>query len=145
MKLHYFPSPAEANTLSTDALREAFHIGSLFRPGEVSAHYTDLDRMIVGAALPTTAALALPSAKETGTSFFLERREIGILNVGTAGTVKVGSQSYELSTLDCLYIGLGEKEVTFEPSGLRPASNFISSAPRRMRSTPTLSSPRGRM
>jgi len=124
MKLHYFPSPEETNTLSTDELRSRFMISGLFRPGEVTAHYTDLDRMIVGAALPTTAPLALPSAKETGTAFFLERREIGILNLGTAGTVSVGGTKHELGNLDCLYIGLGEKDVLFE-AGATPGAQFF--------------------
>ena len=88
MKLHYFPTPAATNTLSTEQLRDTFLIGGLFQPGAVTAHYTDLDRMIVGAAVPTTAPLGLPSDKELGTSFFLERREIGILNVGAPGKVK---------------------------------------------------------
>ena len=90
MKLHYFSTPAATNTLSTEQLRETFLIGGLFRPGEVIAHYTDLDRMICGAAVPTGAPLGLPTDKELGTSFFLERREIGILNVGSgAGVVRV--------------------------------------------------------
>ncbi|PTX92723.1 5-dehydro-4-deoxy-D-glucuronate isomerase [Opitutus sp. ER46] len=114
MKLHYFPSPEATNTLSTDELRERFMINGLMQPGAVTAHYTDLDRMIVGAAVPTTSALPLPNAKETGTSYFLERREIGILNIGAPGTVRVGNTAYELANLDCLYIGLGEKNVTFE-------------------------------
>src|SRR4051812_5404725 len=115
MKLHYFPTPEQTNTLSTDELRNRFLIGGLFQPGAVTAHYTDLDRMIVGAAVPTSGPLSLPSAKETGTSFFLERREIGILNVGSgAGKVRVGGTAYDLGSLDCLYIGLGEKDVSFE-------------------------------
>src|SRR3954462_394255 len=113
MKLHYCLAPDAANTLSTEELRDRFMISGLFQPGAVTAHYTDLDRMIVGAAMPTTAPLALPSAKETGTSFFLERREIGILNLGAAGKIRVGSTSYELGNLDCLYVGLGEKDVVF--------------------------------
>jgi 4-deoxy-L-threo-5-hexosulose-uronate ketol-isomerase len=133
MKIHYFPSPAETNTLSTEALREAFHIGGLFRPGEVSAHYTDLDRMIVGAALPTTGALSLPSAKETGTAFFLERREIGILNLGAPGAVKVGGETFELGAFDCLYIGLGEKEVSFEPGKSGQPQYYFISTPAHMK------------
>jgi len=129
MKLHYFPSPAETNTLGTEALREQFMIPGLFQPGEINAHYTDLDRMIVGAAVPAAAPLALPSAKETGTSFFLERREIGILNVGAPGVVKVGVQSYELNTLDCLYIGLGERDVTFSNGGKGQAQFYFVSTP----------------
>jgi 4-deoxy-L-threo-5-hexosulose-uronate ketol-isomerase len=130
MKLHYFPSPEETNTLSTEQLRERFLVGGLFQPGAVTAHYTDLDRMIVGAAVPTTAPLALPSAKETGTSFFLERREIGILNVGAgAGKVRVGGTTHDLGQLDCLYIGLGEKDVAFENGSSGQAQFYFISTP----------------
>ena len=129
MQLHYFPSPEESNTLSTDELRSRFMISGLFRPGEVTGHYTDLDRMIVGAALPTTAPLGLPHAKETGTSFFLERREIGILNLGAAGTVTVGGTPCEVGPLDCLYIGLGEKEVSFTSHDGGAAQFFFISTP----------------
>lgn len=127
MQLHYSPSPAAANTLSTTQLRDAFLISGLFRPGEVVAHYTDLDRMVVGAAVPTGTPLELPIEKELGTRFFLERREIGILNVGAPGTVRVGSQRHQLGALDCLYIGLGEPDVAFEngPEG-QAAFYFIS-------------------
>ena len=129
MQLHYSPSPEQTNTLSTDALRSRFLISGLFQPGAVVAHYTDLDRMIVGAAVPTTAPLGLPHAKETGTAFFLERREIGILNIGRApGVVRVGGTAFTLAPLDCLYVGLGEKDVTFEPApdGAPPQFYFIS-------------------
>jgi 4-deoxy-L-threo-5-hexosulose-uronate ketol-isomerase len=129
MKLHYFPSPAETNTLSTEKLRDYFLIGGLFQPGQITAHYTDLDRMITGAALPTTAPLSLPSAKETGTAFFLERREIGILNLGAPGVVNAGGVKYELGNLDCLYIGLGEKDVTFENGTAGQAQFYFVSTP----------------
>lgn len=129
MKIHYFPSAEETNRLPTEELRDRFLIGSLFQAGQVTAHYTDLDRMIVGTAVPAGAALALPSAKETGTSFFLERREIGILNIGAAGVVKVGGQAYELGNLDCLYIGLGEREVSFENGSAGQAAFFFVSTP----------------
>lgn len=133
MQLHYFPTPEATNTLSTDELRSRFLIGGLFQPGTATAHYTDLDRMIVGAAVPTTAPLALPHAKETGTAFFLERREIGILNVGaTPGTVRVGATPHELGPLDCLYLGRGERDVTFEcssPSAAASPQFFFISTP----------------
>jgi 4-deoxy-L-threo-5-hexosulose-uronate ketol-isomerase len=129
MKLHYFPSPAETNILSTEKLRDHFLIGGLFQPGQTTAHYTDLDRMITGAALPTTAPLSLPGAKETGTNFFLERREIGILNIGAPGVVNAGGVKYELGTLDCLYIGLGEKDVTFENGTAGQAQFYFVSTP----------------
>jgi 4-deoxy-L-threo-5-hexosulose-uronate ketol-isomerase len=129
MKLHYFPTPEAANTLSTEQLRERFLIGGLFQPGAVTAHYTDLDRMIVGAAVPTTSPLSLPTDKELGTSFFLERREIGILNLGAPGTVQVGATSYSLASLDCLYIGLGEKDVTFANGPAGQAQFYFISTP----------------
>jgi 4-deoxy-L-threo-5-hexosulose-uronate ketol-isomerase len=113
MQLHYLPTPEATNTLSTEELRSRFLIGALFQPGAITAHYTDLDRMIIGAAVPSNGSLALPSAKETGTSYFLERREIGILNLGTEGHVRVGSTTHALGHLDCLYIGQGEKDVLF--------------------------------
>ena len=130
MKLHYFPTPAATNTLSTEQLRETFHIGGLFQPGAVIAHYTDLDRMIVGAAVPTSAPLGLPNDKEIGTSFFLERREVGILNVGAGpGIVRVGGVAHTLATLDCLYIGLGEKDVTLENGTAGQAQFYFISTP----------------
>ncbi len=129
MKLHYFPTPAQANVMGTDELRAHFHIGDLFQPGKATAHYTDLDRMIVGAALPTTAPLTLPHATELGTSFFLERREIGILNVGAPGTVTVAGKKYELGALDCIYIGLGEKDVSFENGSSGQAAFYFISTP----------------
>jgi 4-deoxy-L-threo-5-hexosulose-uronate ketol-isomerase len=129
MKLHYFPSPAATNTLGTEELRAQFLVTELFQPGQITAHYTDLDRMIVGAAMPTSAPLGLPSAKETGTSFFLERREIGVLNIGGPGVVRVGGAQHALAPLDCLYLGLGEREVAFENGSAGQAEFYFISTP----------------
>jgi len=123
MKLHYSPSPAETNVLGTEKLREAFLIGQLFQPGQVTAHYTDLDRMIVGAAIPTATPLALPNFRETGTEFFLERREIGIMNLGEPGAIRVGGTRYDVGSLECLYVGKDEREVVFE-NGLKGQAQF---------------------
>ena len=141
MKLHYFPSAAETNVLGTDQLRESFLIGGLFQPGQLTAHYTDLDRMIVGAAVPTTAPLALPNAKgETGTDFFLERREIGILNIGAPGAVRVGAERHAMAALDCLYVGKGEKDVTFENGPAGQAQFYFISTPAHAKHPTTLAS-----
>ncbi|MGH7943522.1 MAG: 5-dehydro-4-deoxy-D-glucuronate isomerase [Opitutaceae bacterium] len=129
MKLHYFPSPHAANTASTDDLRAHFLISDLFQPGALTAHYTDLDRMIVGAAVPDGDSLALPDSKVTGTSYFLERREMGILNVGTEGLVRVGGTPYTLGHLDCLYVGQGEKAVLFVKGGVGQAQFLFISTP----------------
>lgn len=129
MKLHYFPTAEATNTLSTEKLRETFLIGGLFQPGAATAHYTDLDRMIIGGIVPTNAPLSLPHAKELGTGFFLERREIGILNLGGPGTVAVSGTKHELAPLDCLYIGLGEKDVTFQNGANGQAQFYFVSTP----------------
>ncbi len=130
MQLHYSPSPQETARLNTDELRAAFLIAGLFRPGEVTAHYTDLDRMIVGAACPRAGApLVLPADKATGTAFFLERREVGILNLGAAGAVVVGGVRWELGPLDCLYVGRGEREVSFESGAGGEAQFYFVSTP----------------
>jgi 4-deoxy-L-threo-5-hexosulose-uronate ketol-isomerase len=129
MKLHYFPSPAETNTLSTEKLRENFLIGDLFRAGEIVAHYTDLDRMVVGSAVPTDAPLALPGYRELGTDFFLERRELGIINLGAAGTVRVDGAAHSLGARDCLYVGRGAREVVFENGGAGQAAFYFVSTP----------------
>jgi 4-deoxy-L-threo-5-hexosulose-uronate ketol-isomerase len=83
--------------------------------------------MIVGAAVPLDQPLPLPGAKETGTAFFLERREIGILNLGAPGTVRVGGTRHALGHLDCLYVGRGEPDVAFasDPGG-RAEFYFVS-------------------
>lgn len=132
MNLHYSPSPAEANVLGTEKLREAFLIGKLFQPGKVIAHYTDLDRMITGGAMPGSASLALPGSKTTGTEFFLERREIGIVNVGAPGAVRVGATTHAMNSLDCLYIGKGERDVSFENGPTGQAQFYFISTPAHM-------------
>ena len=138
MKLHYFPSPAETNTLGTEQLREKFLIGALFQSGQITAHYTDLDRMIVGGAQPAGELLTLPSYKETGTGFFLERREMGVINLGAPGVVRVGDESHALGPRDCLYIGLGEREVSFENGGDAAAQFLFVSTPAHARHPTTL-------
>lgn len=129
MQHHYFPTPEATNTLPTDELRARFLLGGLFRPGEITAHYTDLDRMIVGAALPDNEPLTLPASKATGTAFFLERREIGILNLGAPGLVRVGGKAHDVGHLDCLYIGPGEKDVLFINGGGGRTEFFFVSTP----------------
>ncbi|MGH7996090.1 MAG: 5-dehydro-4-deoxy-D-glucuronate isomerase [Opitutaceae bacterium] len=129
MNLHYSPSPAETNRMGTVALREAFLIGGLFQAGALTAHYTDLDRMIVGGAVPAGGSLDLPQARETGTGYFLERREIGILNLGGPGAVRVGGERHELGHLDGLYVGRGEREVAFESAAGGQAQFYFVSTP----------------
>lgn len=129
MQFHYLPTPEAANTLPTEELRSRFLVSGLFQPGQITARYTDLDRMIAGVAMPAETSLELPAARETGTDFFLERREMGILNLGESGLIRVGRTTFEMDHLDCLYIGRGEPEVLFVNGAKGRAQFYFVSAP----------------
>lgn len=132
MNLHHSPSPTETKVLGTQQLRDAFLIGELFQPGKITAHYTDLDRMITGGAMPGGSPLSLPDSKTTGTEFFLERREIGIVNVGAPGAIRVGGTRHAMNSLDCLYVGKGERDIQFENGTAGQAQFYFISTPAHM-------------
>ena len=122
--------PRETAALDTSGLREHFLIESLFVPGEICLTYTHYDRMIVGGVQPTGAPLSLPCPESLKAGYFLERRELGILNVGGAGQVRVGNASYELGSQDCLYVGMGAADVRFSShDAATPAKFYLLSAP----------------
>ena len=122
--------PRETATLNTAGIREHFLIENIFTPGEIELTYTHYDRMIVGGAQPTGAALALPCPESLKANFFLERRELGALNVGGAGTIVVDGTTYELGNQDCLYVGMGARDVQFASAdAANPAKFYLLSAP----------------
>jgi 4-deoxy-L-threo-5-hexosulose-uronate ketol-isomerase len=122
--------PRETATLNTSGIREHFLIENIFSAGAIELTYTHYDRMIVGGAQPTGAALTLPCPESLKANFFLERRELGALNVGGAGTISVDGVVYELANQDCLYVGMGAKEVTFASAyAAQPAKFYLLSAP----------------
>ena len=122
--------PRETATLDTTGLREHFLIESLFVAGEILLTYTHYDRMIVGGAQPAGSALALPCPESLKATSFLERRELGVLNVGGAGQVRVGTEVYELGNQDCLYVGRGAGQVEFlSHDAAQPARFYLLSAP----------------
>ncbi|MDP3071868.1 MAG: 5-dehydro-4-deoxy-D-glucuronate isomerase [Opitutaceae bacterium] len=129
MQFHHLPTPEATNTLSTEELRARFLLTGLFQPGAVTTRCTDLDRMIAGGAVPAETALELPASREMGTEFFLERREIGILNVGGKGFVRAGGILHEMDHLDCLYVGRGERDVQFSQGAEGRAQFYFVSAP----------------
>ena len=109
--------PATAKTLDTDQLRDHFHVGGLFAEGEINLVYTHYDRLILGSAVPAGGTLVLDQVKEAGTASILDRREMGVLNIGEAGSVTVGGTTYEVGTGEVLYIGMGSGPVTFSGNG----------------------------
>jgi len=131
MEMRYPVHSEQVKTFSTDQLRAEFLIPTLFTPDAVQMVYSHIDRVIVGGAAPKQQTLVLTAdAKEIGASFFLERRELGIVNVGGDGTVTADGKSYPMTKLDGLYIGMGTREVTFtSASPDKPAHFYFVSAP----------------
>jgi 4-deoxy-L-threo-5-hexosulose-uronate ketol-isomerase len=124
------PRPQDALRMNTQELRDTFQITNLFVPGEIVGHFTDLDRLVVGGATPTTKPVELPNHKETGRAFFLERREMGIINVGGAGKIVADEKTFSLEKLDCAYLPMGTKSVKFESADAKnPAKFYFLSCP----------------
>jgi len=115
--------------MSTRELRETFLIEEIFKPGQITGTFTDLDRLVAGGAMPLKP-LALPNHKETGTAFFLERRELGAINVGGAGKIIAEGKTFALDKLDCAYLPKGTKSVSFESTDPQnPAKFYFLSCP----------------
>jgi len=121
--------PNEFKSYSTDRIRQEFLIQDMFVPGKIKLVYSFYDRMIAGGVCPHQP-LALEPHKELGTDYFLERREMGIINVGSPGTVTTDGQEFVLNRTDGLYIGKGVKEVVFSSAdNAQPAHFYVLSAP----------------
>ena len=124
---------AHAKQLDTAGLREQFLIEEMFQAGQINLTYSHIDRIIVGGAVPTTEALTLEGGKEIGVDFFLERRELGAINIGEPGLVIVDGETYEIGTREAIYVGKGAKDVKFESvSAEKPARFYVNSAPAHM-------------
>lgn len=113
-EIRYASNPVDAKSYDTARLRQDFLIETLFAKDEVHMVYSMYDRMIVGGAMPVDECLPLEAIDPLKAPHFLTRREIGIFNVGHGtGIVRVGGQSYELAYKEALYLGAGDREVTF--------------------------------
>ncbi len=110
--------------MTSEELRETFLLEGMFTPGSFELAYVDLDRTVIGSAVPTTAPLDLETQPELRAEYFLERRELGVLNVGGAGSVAVDGTVYDLDKLDCLYVGRGSKSVSFSSKSAAAPANF---------------------
>lgn len=114
MKLYQMADPVRYKRMTTEELRETFLIDDLFTPGKLEIVYTDLDRAVIGSAVPQATPLTLGTEPELRATYFTERRELGVLNVGGKGSVEVEGKTYELDRLDCLYVGRGNPSVIFK-------------------------------
>ena len=125
VKTIYAMDPESVKSLDTQGLRDRFLSEGLFQAGEIRLTYTHYDRMIVGGAVPADSPLTLDHVAECGTPTILERREMGIVNIGEEGAVAAGGIDYALNHGDVLYLPKGSGPVTFSGKG----RFYITSAP----------------
>lgn len=121
-----------AKTLDTQGLRDQFLIEELFVKNELKLVYSHIDRIIIGGALPVEEPVTVPAtlAKQTGTDYFLERRELGTINIGGPGVVTVDGTRYDVGTHEALYVGKESRDVQFESENpANPATFYLSCAP----------------
>ena len=130
MKVLHSVHPHDFKTYPTALVRERFLIDKQVQADQVNCTYTHYDRMIVGFANPTNKTLELPNYPNLRADYFLERREIGIINVAGDGTITADGNVYELKKMDCLYIGKGTKSIIFSSNDASaPAVFYLLSAP----------------
>jgi 4-deoxy-L-threo-5-hexosulose-uronate ketol-isomerase len=129
MDLHRTASFSETETLTTKQLRKHFMLSDLFRPGESTLVYTDLDRGVVGGICPDREPIRLNASKQLKAAYFFERREAGVLNIGDVpAIINVDGEAFTLMPEECLYIGQGSESVTFaaDDSDARATLYFVS-------------------
>lgn len=130
MEIRFQRSAEEMSEMNTQQQRDNFLIQNLMVPGSLKLTYTHYDRMIVGGVVPAATAVTLSNEDELKANFFLERREMGIINVGGKGTVIADGVDYEIEKLECVYLGKGTKDVSFSCSNAdAPAMFYLLSVP----------------
>ncbi|HEX9825402.1 MAG TPA: 5-dehydro-4-deoxy-D-glucuronate isomerase [Flavobacteriaceae bacterium] len=125
----YASNPEDAGKYVTNELRERFLIENLFQRNQIELTYSMYDRFIVGGVMPVDKSLKLETIPYLKSENFLDRRELGIVNVGGSGTVTVDGVKYELQKKEALYIGMGCKDVIFSSHKGEQALFYINSAP----------------
>jgi len=130
MDIRYAIHPDHMKRLDTNEIRKHFLMDRLFEKDKMNMVYSHIDRVIVGGVCPADNELQLKVTKELGVDFFLQRREMGIINIGSKGVVFVDGKEYILEKKECLYIGMGPKEVSFKSSDRNnPAKFYFNSTP----------------
>lgn len=130
MNFRFAVSQNEAKHFNTEQLREHFLIEQLMQDDLVQLTYTHYDRVIIGGAKPVNKTLILPNHPELRADFFLERREIGIINIGGSGKVLADGKEFSVNKLDCVYLGKGTRDVKFKSVSKKdPAVFYLLSSP----------------
>ena len=130
MEIRHSIHPDHAKHFTSDDLIKNFLVKSVFKKDEINLIYSHIDRIIVGGINPVEKELELKVGKEIGVNYFLERREMGIINIAGSSVIKANGEKYILDNKDALYIGMGTKEVSFSSIDKKnPAKFYINSAP----------------
>ena len=130
MEVRQASNAKDVKHYTTERLREEFHIANLFTKDNVRMVYSHIDRIITAGLMPVYQTLKLEAGKELAADYFLQRREMGCINIGGKGIITVDGKEYEMNPRDGMYIGMGNKEITFKSCDVNvPAKFYVSSCP----------------
>ena len=130
MRNRYANNPKDSKRYDTEELRENYLVEDIFKADQIELVYSHVDRIIFGGIKPVYKELKLEAGKEMGVDYFLERRELGIINIGGKAIVTIDGTEYELKEKDGLYVGKGNKEVSFKSvNPEEPAKLYVNSVP----------------
>ena len=130
MEVRQAANAKDVKFYTTERLREEFHIANLFTIDNIRMVYSHIDRIITAGLMPVHQTLVLEAGKELAANYFLERREMGCINIGGKGIITVDGTEYELNPRDGIYIGMGNKDITFKSVDINdPAKFYMSSCP----------------
>ena len=130
MRTRYANNPRDSKRYDTEELRENYLVEDIFKDDQIELVYSHVDRIIFGGIKPVYKELKLEAGKEMGVDYFLERRELGIINIGGKAVVTIDGTEYELKEKDGLYVGKGNKEVSFKSvNSEEPAKLYVNSVP----------------
>ncbi len=130
MELRTACSPRDEKYYDTKRLREEFLIDDLFKTDDIKLVYSHIDRIITGSAVPVNKELKLTAGDELRAEYFLQRREMGVINIGGAGVITIDGKKYDVEYKQGMYIGMGAKDVSFaSKDSSNPAKFYINSAP----------------
>jgi 4-deoxy-L-threo-5-hexosulose-uronate ketol-isomerase len=144
MEVKTAASPKDVKNYTTERIREEFLIQNLFVPGEIKLVYSHIDRIITGAAVPVEP-ISLTAGEELRTKYFLQRREMGVINIGGNGVIVIDGRTYEVGYKESMYIGMGSKDIVFKSADVaNPAKFYINSAPAHKKYKTVLIKPDGK-
>jgi len=144
MEVRTAASPRDVKHYTTERLREEFLIQNLFSENKINLIYSHIDRIITGSAYPAKEELKLTAGDELRAAYFLQRREMGAINIGGAGIIIIDGQTYEVNSREAMYIGRGAQDISFASKDEKnPAKFYLNSAPAHISYPTVLIKPEG--